>query len=308
MAIFRTAVSSGGSGGSGGTPDNTTEGYIPVKRAGALVNSSIINYVPSGETDPILDSSAPLYMGSVDDTKDTPIFVYRGNGQAPPADDWGAMALGVFQDGEYAILDYFNKTGNSYAVYVGENGLNVRSNGGAITPLADSIKRLDIGQFSTSATQNPTGLGDSGKIRVNFGAGGSTTGGELSVAADGTITGNVSGIQYLVEIVVRIGRTGSSGISILHGRLMYAADGIEANAVQVNSTSTTEIDHDDTIWRESFEFTLEPALGSKFWVEFARDESGKNSGGILTRQPTASLAGWSVSNSAILSFYRVSIS
>ncbi len=301
---LRVKILNGGSG----TPDNTDDASIPLKSGGSFVNSSLRNYVPQGETDPILDSSAALYLGSVDDTKDTPLFIYRGNGVAPPGDDWGAVAIGIFQDGDYAIFDYFNKAGDSYGIYVDENGINVRKNSGTITPLAEAIKRVDIGQFSTSVTQNPTARGDAGKIRVNFGAGGSTTGNELTVARDGTITSNVGDVQYLVEITIRVGRTGFSGVSILHGRLMYAADGVEANAVQVSSTSTTELDDSDTIWRERFELALEPASGSKFWIEFARDESGNNSGGILTQQPTATLSGWNASNSASITFYKVGIS
>jgi hypothetical protein len=277
----------------GGTPDNTTEGSVPLKSSGEFVDSSLKNYIPQGETDPILDSSAAWYQGSVDDTKDTPIFVYRGNGVAPPGDD---------------IFDYFNKAGDSYGIYVDENGINVRKNSGAITPLADSIKWIPIGEFSTSETQEPTGRGDSEKIRVSFGAGGSTSGGELTLASNGTITCNTDNIQYLVEIIVRVGRTGSFGISVLHGRLMYASDGVEANAVQLGSTTTTELDNGATIWRERFELMLEPASGSKLWIEFARDESGGNSGAILTQQPTATLAGWNESSSAIITFYRVGIS
>lgn len=291
-----------------GTPDNTTEGSIPLKSSSGFIDSSLRNYIPQGESDPILESSAAWSQGSIDDSKDTPIYIYRGNGAAPPGDEWGAVAIGIFQDGDYAIFYYFNKDGDSYGLYIDENGINVRKNNGPITPLADSIKRLEIGQFSTSATQNPTGTGDSGKIRVSFGTGGSTSGNELTVAADGTVTCNTDNIQYLIEITVRVGRTGASGVSILHGRLMYAADGVEANAVQVSSTSTTEVDDGNTIWRERFELSLEPASGSKFWIEFARDESGNNSGGILTQQPTATLAGWNASNSASITFYRVGIS
>jgi len=303
--FFKGTKPSGGGGG--GTQDNTTESHVPVKQGGDFVNSPLTSYIPTGELDPILNSSAAWYQGSTNDTKDTPIFVYRGNGVAPPSDDWGAVAIGVFQDGDYAVFDYFNKAGDNFGLYIDENGINIRKNSNPITPLADSIYRVDIGQFSTSTIQNPTGTGDSGKIRVNFGSGGSTSGSELTVASDGTVTCNTDNIQYLIEIDIRVGRFGSFGTSILHGRLMYAADGVEANAVQVSSTSTTEIDDSDTIWRESFDLSLEPANGSKLWIELARDESGNNSGGILTQQPTASLSGWNPSNSASITFNRVGI-
>ena len=70
---------------------------------------------------------------------------------------------------------------------------------------------------------------------------------------------------------------------------MYAADGIEANAVQIGSTFGVEVDDADTTWRESFEAFLSPASGSIFFFEIARDESGSNSGGIGAVQPTGTL-------------------
>lgn len=164
------------------------------------------------------------------------------------------------------------------------------------------VTTREIGSFSTTATQNPTGQGAAGVIKVNFGAGGTTSGGELTLAATGIITTNIELPEYFIEITARIGRETAAGIAIMHGRLMYAADGIEGNAVQVGSTSTTEMDDANTIWRERFELRFSPAVGSIFWLEFARDESGNDSGGILTQQPTGTLAGWNESNSASISF------
>lgn len=293
--------------GGSGTPDNTTDKSIPLKNRGSFVDSPLKSYIPQGGTEPILDSSAPLFLGSVDDTKDTPIFIYRGNGQPPPNDFWGGAAFGVYQGGDYAIFDYFNKNGKSYALHVGENGLNVRKNGGDIIPLSDALISTEIGEFRTSTTQNPTGLGDTGKIKVNFGIGGDTQSHEFSVSSGGVVTCNTDNIQYDIDLTLRIGRTGAAGVSILLGRLMYADDGIEANAVQVNSTSVTEIDDQDTIWREEFKFRLEPSSGAIFWIEIARDEAGNNSGGILTVQPTATLASWNPSDSARITFNKLLI-
>lgn len=170
-------------------------------------------------------------------------------------------------------------------------------------PISQSpVTTRELGSFSTTATQNPTGQGAAGVIKVNFGAGGSTSGGELTVAPTGIVTTNIEMPEYFIEITTRIGRETAAGVAILHGRLMYAADGIEANAVQVGSTSTTEMDDTNTIWRERFEIRFSPAAGSIFWVEFGRDESGNDSGGILTQQPTGTLAGWNESDSAAISF------
>lgn len=162
----------------------------------------------------------------------------------------------------------------------------------------------DIGTFETGTTQNPTGLGETNKIRVSFGAGGNTSGNEFTMAADGTLTCNTGGDQYQLEFMFRVGRTGAAGVSIIVGRLMYAADGVEANAVQAGPSTVIEVDNQNIIFPEFIIRHIKPATGSKLWVEIARDEAGNNSGGLLTVQPSATLAGWNDSNSASLTIEK----
>jgi hypothetical protein len=161
-----------------------------------------------------------------------------------------------------------------------------------------------IGQFSTTVTQNPTGLGDSGKIRIHFGVGGTTSDGEFTVASDGTIECFKNSIQYVFDLAVRVGRSGAGGVSTMVGRLMYAPDGVEVNAVQLSDSFVIEIDNADTVWRENLVLKLDTDVGSKTWFELARNPSGNDSGGLLTNQPDGDLIGWNQSSTAILTISK----
>jgi hypothetical protein len=168
------------------------------------------------------------------------------------------------------------------------------------------VRYTELGTFETITQQDPTGLGDAGKIIVNYGVGGNTSGGEFTVNANGIINTNPAslGIQYRMQAVLRIGRTGAAMVSIPLIRFMYAADGIQGNAVQVGGTFAVEIDNANTVWRENFDLNFGPAIGSLFFIEFARDEAGNDSGSLQAPQPTGTLAAWSPVNVARITFVR----
>lgn len=171
-----------------------------------------------------------------------------------------------------------------------------------------TAKYRTIANFSSTSTQNPTGTGDSGKIKMTFGGGGSSPDGELTTAASGITTFHKGFIQYSFRLVMRIGRAGATGESIVVTRFMYASDGVEANAVQVGPSSVTMLDNQRAIWPEIFTFNFEPAEGSIMWIEIARDEAGDNSGGLLTEQPSGSMASWASSHSASINFEVLELS
>ena len=152
-----------------------------------------------------------------------------------------------------------------------------------------SVEYTNIVTFASTATQSPTGLGSAGKVQVSFGAGGTTSGGEFTIDPDGTINTNLNGIQYTFDIVIRPARLGASGISIVMARFLYSADGTRTDTVQVGDTFSVEIDNANTIWRESFNGTFSPAVGSQLWLEVARDEAGDDSGELRADQPTGTL-------------------
>jgi len=168
------------------------------------------------------------------------------------------------------------------------------------------VLNTTIGDFSTIATQEPTGTGDAGKIIVNYGVGGSTSGGEFSVDGAGITTTNAPAldIEYNFRVDLRLGRASSPQVAIPLARFMYASDGIQGNAVQVGGTFGVEIDDQDTIWRESFDLDFVPAIGSIFFIELARDESGNNSSGLLSVQPSGTLSGWNPVPTARMRIFR----
>lgn len=148
--------------------------------------------------------------------------------------------------------------------------------------------RIDTDQFFSTVDQNPSGLGETNKIQVEFGAGGTTAGGDVTVSVLGEITFNSAG-NYELMVDASIGRTATSNVVNLIGWFEVATDGSIFS--QVGFTFSVEIDDQNTIWARSFsldEVTL-PA-GAKARLYVARDESATDNGGLLTRQPTATLA------------------
>lgn len=146
-----------------------------------------------------------------------------------------------------------------------------------------------IGVFATPDEQAPTGTGVGGKIRVHYGNGGNTDGGEFTVQPDGTILCNVSGTQYTFDIVVRPSRLGGGGNAIIMGRFMYSANGTETDTVQIGGSYGVRIDDDNTIWREAFSDGFIPAAGSHLWLEIARDGAGADDGELNADQPSGNL-------------------
>ena len=170
---------------------------------------------------------------------------------------------------------------------------------------SQKVSREFLGEFSTESDQDPTGLGYSQRIRVNFGAGGNTVDDEFTISPDGFIECLKNSIQYNFDAEFRFKRTSGGGESLLVGWLMYAEDGVEANAVQLGRTFQALIDDAKAVFREEFLFSFSPSVGSLMWIEIARDESFNNNGGIGIEPITGSLAAnLTQPPSAFLSIYK----
>lgn len=152
------------------------------------------------------------------------------------------------------------------------------------------LTKQSIGTFSTTESQAPSSEGAGGAIIVHFGEGGDTTGGEFSISPDGDILCNQNSQQYSIDIAFRFQRQGANGVSHLVGRMVYASDGI--NFGQIGDTFGIEVDDADTVWREAFNLTFSPMVGSIIRFEFARDALSSNSGELGTFQPTGDLTSW----------------
>ncbi len=112
----------------------------------------------------------------------------------------------------------------------------------------------------------------------------------------------MNSIQYDFEVTLRIARSGSSSNSEIMARMMYAPDGI--NYAQAGSTFGVMIDDDDTVWRENFSLKFSPAVGSKLFIELARNNGASNSGGLGSFQPSGDLSSWNAINTASLEIFK----
>jgi hypothetical protein len=139
--------------------------------------------------------------------------------------------------------------------------------------------------FSTAATQQPTTLGTA--IQVEFGAANAAS--ELSLAANGTLTCNVSG-TYAIRFKLQFGRSGASGVSYLMTRILK-------NGVQFGVTQSTRLSSSDSIIPTDSRVVMELLAGDTVKMELIRDSLGVNSGGLYQQ---ISSHGWIAAPSALL--------
>lgn len=139
--------------------------------------------------------------------------------------------------------------------------------------------------FSTAATQQPTTLGTA--IQVEFGAANSAS--ELSLAANGTLTCNVSG-TYAIRFKLQFGRSGATGVSYLMTRILK-------NGVQFGVTQSTRLSSSDSIIPTDSRVVMALLAGDTVQMQLIRDSLGVNSGGLYQQ---LSSHGWSAAPSALL--------
>jgi hypothetical protein len=152
------------------------------------------------------------------------------------------------------------------------------------------------------ANQDPTGLGLSNAIQVVFGAAATATNGCAKVYANGDIEILDNTLPCDLVVTVRAGRVGSAQVSKLIGWMEVATDGVTFVQPSTSDSAAIEFDSADVASREVFMITIDPALpnGTKLRLLFARDESGNNSGGLISFSPTATLSGLNANPSAQL--------
>lgn len=140
---------------------------------------------------------------------------------------------------------------------------------------------------SSSASQQPNNL--STPMTVEFGAaqGSATT--DVSLTSGGLLTFNSAG-QYLVEFILRMGRTGTSGTSVLFARA-------KINGTQVNNSLSVTLNNAQ-IQPVTAVLAINATAGMTLSVELIRDNSGVNDGGLFATTPSTS--GWNISPSASL--------
>ncbi|WPH64805.1 hypothetical protein [Vibrio phage vB_VpaP_SJSY21] len=182
---------------------------------------------------------------------------------------------------------------------VGNEGIEFAESSGR------TIEQKSVGYFSTTSTQEPSGLGASNSLVLSFGPGGITSDGEFLVGSDGIIERLSGDDQIDMEIILRFTRDTNAGEARMVARLMHAPDGV--NFVQLKDTFGAILDSSENLGRETFSLKLNLAEGSKTYVEIARDPAGRDTGGIGTFELTGDLATWAPVPSASLDILKTKI-
>jgi hypothetical protein len=151
--------------------------------------------------------------------------------------------------------------------------------GGASSLSTAKIERL-IDQQSTSLLQNPTGLGPSNAIQIEFGPAANGAEDPVMLGVDGTMTFNTAG-TYRIKLAFQFGRLGNPGTSLLLFRVTGPGD------VQLGrSVGFSSADEDETEYFENDTWLDVPA-GLIVKAEIMRDAAGTNFGGLKAVTPTA---------------------
>lgn len=144
--------------------------------------------------------------------------------------------------------------------------------------------------YSLAASQLPTALGTA--LQIEFGA--LQSGTHLSLAANGTVTCNITG-TYAFRIKLQKGRSGASGTSILLSRILV-------NDIQVGVSAAAKMTSADPIYIVESKVTLALTAGSTIKLQIIRDSSGANFGGLYS---VSSTDGWNIAPSALLVASRI---
>lgn len=153
--------------------------------------------------------------------------------------------------------------------------------GGGVQPSDIRIDRV-LNGLSTSASQEPTGLGEANQIQIEFGPAQNTESDAIQLLTDGTIQINETGL-YRVKITLSYGRTGGTGDSEIRFRALV-------NGVQAGQSVGTRIDNAKIITTFGDEAWLNLPAGVTIQYQLMRDSSGNNSGGLHTPTFTAATA------------------
>jgi hypothetical protein len=146
---------------------------------------------------------------------------------------------------------------------------------------------------SNSTSQQPSATNT--PLQVEFGTGGTSTDGSVTLSSAGLLTFNTAG-YYAVTFFLRLGRTGTTGSAILFQRLLYnGAQTLNSNSITIDSNAQT------TPFSSTHFFNA--AAGDTLLMQILRDAAGNNDGGLLRTSTSAS--GWAPSPSASIMISKV---
>lgn len=149
---------------------------------------------------------------------------------------------------------------------------------------------------SLAPNQQPTGVGVTNAIKVEFGAAQNTLSDPAMIDSAGKVTINQAG-TYRIKLALQFGRTGASGTSTVLFRALI-------NGLQIGRTLATKLSNsNDTVYLENDNWINFPA-GSTIEVEIMRDASGSNFGGLFETVPTLEAGSWAVAPCAVIRVER----
>lgn len=90
-------------------------------------NAHLYGHLTVGKVLNVLDS---LVLGNDTKLDDTPITILRGS--SLDQDKWGGLNLGVYENGEYAVIGYYNSDKEYFGLYFNESGLHIKKGGGPV--------------------------------------------------------------------------------------------------------------------------------------------------------------------------------
>lgn len=175
------------------------------------------------------------------------------------------------------------------------SGTVLTSNGDGSTSWKKSdvgviVKELALEAISPLASQEPTGLGDAGKIRISLGAAQDQP--YISIDATGLMTIKEDG-YYDLELSGRFGRTAGAGVAVITARMV--AGGVPSNT----PTSYSLDDGDFTIPYATTVTRYFPA-GTELYFEIMRE--GVDNGGLFSYT-----GAWGTAPCAEISIYKLGI-
>lgn len=156
-------------------------------------------------------------------------------------------------------------------------------------PNTHGYNRILIGS-STAASQLPSATNTPQK--VEFGAAQSVTG--CSLAVDGTLSFVTTG-EFIVVASLTFGRAALTGVGKLVSRTMV-------NGAQDGPSKLVSLPDENAVHNLHIIRPIAVAGSGSFYVEFYRDSSGVNIGGLYKTTPA--VAGWSDVSSASIQVYK----
>ena len=164
---------------------------------------------------------------------------------------------------------------------------------GGFDPTTGMVISRILDGVSSTAPQNPAGLGAVNAVQVNFGGAVNTVSDPVMLNSSGVVTINETG-TYRIKVALQFGRSGATGTSVLLFR-------VRVNGVQAGRSIVTKLGNsNDTQYFENDTWITFPA-GTLLAFDVMRDPTGSDFGGLFG---FTTATGWGDAPSAAIRIER----